>query len=539
MKLRAIVLMFAVCCWSLVSSSSAQHADDGHNHHHDGEKLGTVSFPTSCSAGVQKSLERGLALLHSFEYEEAENQFKEVSTKDPRCAMAYWGQSMSLFHGLWSRPSKDDLKKGGDLLDKARAIKTITPRERDYIEALSVFYRDPEKDHKQRADAYAEAMSGVHERNPNDREAGIFYALALLSSKRDRDPSLTNARKAIAILDKLFDEQPDHPGIAHYIIHACDNPVMASLGLPAARKYAAIAPSSAHAVHMPSHIFARLGLWQDDIHSNLAALDIADKMAGMHLHTMHHRMHSMDFLEYAYLQIGNDQKAKGQMDALATFHKQDIESDYRDYYDSMLTSFTARYALERRQWKEAMALQPVADALPNVQVETWWAHAVAAGHLHDAAAGQEALAHYDQLLEAVRKGPRAYMVNGLKNEHDETQAWAAFAAGKTDDALQLMRAVADEQDKVGKEESAAPAREMLADMLLEANRPDEALREYEVSLKTDPNRFNGLYGAARAAEMTQQKQKAAGYYAQLLKNCEGSHSDRPELEQARSLVAKN
>jgi hypothetical protein len=541
MTLRLFVLIFSLTCWTLVFSPSALLADDGHDHHHDaGEKLGTVSFPTSCAPGVQKSFERGLALLHSFEYEEAENQFKDVAGKDPQCAVAYWGQAMSLFHGLWSRPSKDDLKQGGGLLEKARAIKTTTSRERDYIEALAAFYRDPEKtDHKKRADAYADAMAGVHDRNPNDREAGIFYALALLSSGPDRDPNLTNAKKAIAILDKLFDEQPDHPGIAHYIIHACDNPAMAGLGLQAARKYAAIAPSSAHAVHMPSHIFARLGLWQDDIHSNLAALQIADKMAGMHLHTFHHRMHSMDFLEYAYLQIGDDAAAKAEMDRLAAFHKQDIESDYRDYYDSMVTGFAARYAIERRQWKEAAALQPVAGALPNVQVETWWARAVAAGHLHDAAAGQDALTHYEQLLEAVRKGPRSYMVNGLKNEHDETQAWAAFAAGKNEEALRLMRAVADEQDKVGKEESAGPAREMLADMLLESNRPEEALKEYETSLKTDPNRFNGLYGAARAADMTQQKQKAAGYYAQLLKNCEGSHSDRPELQQARSLVAKN
>lgn len=522
----------------LVAYSFALFADDVH-HHEAGEKLGTVSFPTSCAPGVQKSFERGLALLHSFEYEEAENQFKEVAAKDQNCAMAYWGQAMSLFHGLWSRPSKDDLKQGGDWLEKARGIKNVTGRERDYIEALAVFYHDPENlDHKKRAGAYADAMAGVHQRNPNDREAGIFYALALLSSGPDRDPNLTNAKKAVAILNKLFDEQPDHPGIAHYIIHACDNPAMASLGLSAARKYAAIAPSSPHAVHMPSHIFARLGLWQDDIHSNLAALSAADKMASMHLHTMHHRMHSMDFLNYAYLQIGDDQNAKAQMDRLAEFRKQDIEADYRDYYDSMITSFSARYAVERRQLKEGLNLQPVAGALPNVQVETWWARAVAAGHLHDAAAGQDALAHYEQLLEAVRKGPRAYIADGLKNEHNETRAWAAFAAGNNDDALRLMRAVADEQDKAGKEESGLPAREMLGDMLLEMNRPQDALAEYEVSLKTDPNRFNGLYGAAHAAELTQQKQKAAGYYAQLLKNCESSHSDRPELEQARILVAQ-
>jgi tetratricopeptide (TPR) repeat protein len=541
MKLRLIVLTFALTLWSLVSHPFVLLADDGHDHHHDaGERLGTVSFPTSCAAGVQKSFERGLALLHSFEYEEAESQFKEVADKDPQCAMAYWGQAMTLYHQLWDRPQKAETQRGEDLLQKAAALKPKTARERDYIDALSVFYRDAEKiDHKERANAYAAAMEGVYQRNPGDREAGIFYALSLLGSGPDRDPNLTNPKKAIAILNKLFDEQPDHPGIAHYIIHACDNPAMAGLGLSAARKYAAIAPSSAHAVHMPSHIFARLGLWQDDIHSNLAALQIADQMANMHLHTFHHRMHSMDFLHYAYLQIGDDASAKTQMAHLAAIRRQDIEAGYRDYYDSELTGFAARYAIERRQWKEALALPPVAGAAPTVQVETWWAHAVAAGHLHDAAAGQDALAHYEQLLDDVRKGSRAYMAKGLKNEHEETQAWAAFAAGKTEEALRLMHAVADEQDKVGKEESGLPAREMLADMLLESNRPEEALHEYEVSLKTDPNRFNGLYGAARAAEMAQQKQKAAGYYAQLIKNCEGSHSDRPELRQARSLLASN
>ncbi|HKD45254.1 MAG TPA: tetratricopeptide repeat protein [Candidatus Angelobacter sp.] len=534
MKLRsfAFLLAFVLCSLTLF-------ADDVHQHD-AGEKLGTVSFPTSCAAAVERPFERGLALLYSFEYEEAENQFKEVASDDPQCAMAYWGQAMSLYHQLWGRPERSDLKRGGELLEKARSIRATTARERDYIEALRVFYRDPDRlDHPRRADLYASAMEEVYKQHPQDREAGVFYALALLASGPERDPQQTNARKAVAVLDKLFDEQPDHPGIAHYIIHACDNPAMADLGLRAARKYASIAPSSPHAVHMPSHIFARLGLWQDDITSNLAAIAAADKMATMHLHTMHHRMHSIDFLSYAYLQIGDDQNAKAMMDRLASLRRQDIEEDYRDYHDSMVTSLRARYAVERRQWKEALALEPVAGARPGVQLETWWAHAVAAGRLHDNRAAQDALHRYEKLMEAVKKGPRAYIIAGLNNEHNEVKAWAAFAAGNNDEALRLMRAVADEQDKVGKGESELPAREMLADMLLEVNRPREALTEYETSLKTDPNRFNGLYGAAQAAQMTEQKQKAAGYYAQLLKNCENSHSDRPELERAKTLVAQN
>jgi tetratricopeptide (TPR) repeat protein len=531
MKLRSLALILTSTLLSLFA-----FADDVH-HHDAGEKLGTVSFPTSCAPGVQKSFERGLALLYSFEYDEAGNQFKDVSAKDGQCAMAYWGQAMSLYHQLWARPGKDDLKLGAELLEKTKALKPASARERDYIEAAAVFYRDSDKlDHPHRADAYSVAMGALYQRYPQDREAGVLYALSLLASGPERDPGKTNARKAVAILNKLFDEQPDHPGIAHYIIHACDNPGMAGLGLAAARKYAAIAPSSPHAVHMPSHIFARLGLWQDDINSNLAAIAVADKMQ---MHTMHHRMHSMDFLNYAYLQIGDDQNAKSQIDRLAAFHRHDVEEDYRDYYDGMIADFATRFAIERRQWKEALALQPVPGAAPGNQAVAWWAHAVAAGHLRDGKAAQDALKNYEERLEAFRKSAKGYLAAGLKDEHDEVRAWAAFAQGKTDEALPLLRAAADDQDKVGKGESELPAREMLADMLLELKRPQEALKEYEVSLKTDPNRFNSLYGAAQAAEAVHQKDKAAGYYAQLVKNCAGSHSDRPELERAKTLVAKN
>jgi tetratricopeptide (TPR) repeat protein len=506
-------------------------------HHHDAdEKLGAVSFPTSCAPAVQSQFERGLALLHSFEYEVADAQFAEVAKKDPRCAMAYWGQAMTLYHELWNRPSQADLAHGADLLAKARALNPPTARERDYVLALSVFFSDTDKlDHNQRADAYSKAMQGVHERNPNDHEAAIFYALSLLASGPERDPNLTNAKTAVAILNKLYEQQPDHPGIAHYIIHSCDNPAMASLALPAARKYASIAPSSPHAVHMPSHIFARLGLWQDDISSNLAAIHVADSMAAHH-HVMHHKVHSMDFLVYAYLQIGDDASAKATIEQIATLRPEQMDPEFENYLLVRQAEGPAKYALERRQWKEALGLQPSADAPPDVQLVTCWGRAVAAGHLRDAVAAQDALKHYEELLEATRKGPRSYIVNSLKDEHQLVQAWAAYAAGNSDDAVRLLRAVADNQDKVGKAETELPAREMLADMLLELQRPREALAEYEISLRTDPNRFNGLYGAAQAATQAQQKEKAGSYYAQLLKNCEGIRSDRPELARAKTLV---
>jgi tetratricopeptide (TPR) repeat protein len=535
MKNICVIALFGVLI--LTPSCFAQNEA----HHHDaGEKLGIVSFPISCAPAIEAQFERGMALLYSFEYETASNQFEEIQKKVPACAMAYWGQAMSLYHQLWDRPSKADLQRGAELLAKANQLHPPTARERDYILALTVFYTDAGKiDHEKRAEAYAKAMDGVHQRNPQDREAAVLYALALLASAPERDPQLTNAKAAVAILNKLYEEQPDHPGIAHYIIHSCDNPSMASLALPAARKYAGIAPASAHAVHMPSHIFARLGLWQDDINSNLSAIQIADQMAAMHIHSMHHKMHSMDFLEYAYLQIGDDAHAKAEVDAFAASPESAADPQFKDYFQFRKAMAPAMYAIERRQWKEALNQQPAANTPPHVQLVAYWSRAIAAGHLRDTATAEDALKRGDQLMEATRKGDKPYLADSLKDTHDVIEAWADFAAGKTAEALSLLRSVADTEDKVGKGETDLPVREMLADMLLEMQKPQEALAEYETSLRTDPNRFNGLYGAAQAAELAQQKEKAAGYYAQLLKNCDGVRSDRPELAEAKTLLAAN
>src|ERR1700733_5117205 len=492
MRAPRFALLLLICTLLLATDLLATQEPQ---HHHDAdEEVGTVTFPTSCSPAAQSQFERGVALLYSFEYELADAQFEEVAKKDPRCAMAYWGQGMTLYHELWNRPSEADLAQGAALLAKARSLNPPTVRERDYILALSVLPSGPE-----------------------------------------HDPNPSHAKAAVAILNELYDEQPNHPGVAHYIIHSCDNPAMASLAILGARKYASIAPSFAHAVHMPSHIFARLGLWQDDINSNHAAIRVADNMAAHH-HMMHHKVHSLDFLEYAYMQIGDDASATATIGQIAAIRPEQMDPEFEDYLLVRQAEGPARYALERRQWKEALGLQPTAGAAPDVRLVTYWGRAVAAGHLRDAVAAQDALQHYDELLEATRKGPRPYLVNGLKNEHQVVQAWAAYAAGNSEEAVRLLRAVADDQDKVGKAETELPAREMLADMLLDLQRPQEALTEYQISLRTDPNRFNGLYGAAQAATQVQQKEKADSYYAQLLKNCGGSHSDRPELAQAKILL---
>ena len=518
----------------LLLVSPALWADEHHEHFNPNEKLGTVSFPTSCDASVQKSFERGVALLHSFWYDEAQRQFTEVVEKDPKCAMGYWGEAMSLYHQLWSRPSDADLKRGWELMQKAQIAGAKTERERDYIGALATFYRDSGKiDHDQRADAYAAAMQKIYERYPNDHEAAAFYALSLLGSGPDEDLTLTNSRKAIAILNKLFDEEPDHPGVTHYLIHACDNPHLADQGLAAARRYASVAPSSAHALHMPSHIFARLGLWQESIQSNLAAISATDGGT--------EALHPMHFLLYAYLQVGENSKAKAIVDKLATLHSAGADDpmarEMNFYFKYANAHFPALYDLETRQWKDAMALQPAADVEPQFRAITYWAQAVGAGHLRDAATARKAVEQYDAMVEAQRKGNQPYIANYMKTSGDEARAWLAFAEGKNDEALNLLRPVADKQDQLGKGEVALPAREMLADMLLEMNRPEQALVEYEKALKTDPNRFNGLYGAAQAAEMAKQTDKARTYYSQLIKNC-GSSAERQELSHARTEIAE-
>jgi len=517
--------------------------DDMHGHHHDAnEKLGKVSFPISCAPGSQVAFERGIALLHSFGYEEAEEQFTELAKKDPACAMAHWGIAMSLFHQIWERPEDATLKRGHEEIEQAQKIGAKTERERGYISALAAFYSDPSKDHYlKQASAYSDAMAKLYQKYPDDLEAGAFYALSLLASDSPDDTSHTANKKAVAVLMPLFRKQPDHPGLAHYIIHACDSPELASMGLEAARSYAAIAPSSAHAVHMPSHIFARLGLWQEDIQANLKSVTLTEKSDAMYMHG--HELHAMHFLMYAYLQTGQDEAAKQILEkskqVLASAPTND-DTGMLEYYGFAQAHFPALYDLEMHHWADAMVLEPAAKAPAHMQTITYWAQTIGAARMGDVEAARRSAKKFDAAQDAVRKSKYAYMLEGKNLQRDEVQAWLAFAEKKNDEALSEMRQVADEQDKVGKAEVDIPAREMLADMLLESNQPEEALVEYEKSMKIDPNRFNELAGAARAAEMAHQPKKANFYYAKLLKNCDdGKHSERPELQRAKVELAKN
>ncbi|HXW89590.1 MAG TPA: hypothetical protein VEK33_03505 [Terriglobales bacterium] len=537
--LASILLWVCVLCgipaWAL--------DDEMHAHHHDpDEQLGKVSFPISCAPASQSAFERGVALLHSFGYEEAEEQFTAITQTDPQCAMAHWGIAMSLFHQIWERPEDSTLQRGHDEIGKGQKIGGKTERERGYLSALAVFYQDPaKKDYLPQATAYSNAMAKLDQQYPTDVEVGAFYALSLLAAKPPDDTSHAAEKKAVAILEPLFQQQPNHPGLAHYIIHACDSPELAPMGLAAARRYAEIAPSSAHAVHMPSHIFARLGLWPEDIQANLKSVALTQKSDAMYMRG--HELHARHFLLYAYLQTGQDDAARQMLEQakqILAVPTSGGDTGMLEYYGFAAAHFPALYHLEMRNWRDAGTLQPAANASPYLQMITYWAQTIASAHMGDVEATRRNAQKFDEAEEATRKSKYAYALEGPQSSHGEVAAWLAFAEKRNDEALQQMRQVADTQDRVGKAEVDIPAREMLADMLLELHQPENALLEYERSMKIDPGRFNGLAGAARAAQLAHQAAKANFYNAQLLKNCDdGKHSDRPELRSAKTELAEN
>ncbi len=415
-KISLVLLIFSIASSLRVSPHPA-----GQQHQHretsETEQLGTVSFPVSCSENAQAGFQRGVALLHSFGYNAAAKQFQEIARQEPACAMAYWGEAMSLYRQLWDRPSEADLQKGRELIRKAQAAGAKIERERGYIEAAAAFYQNGDASYEIRSLAYSEKLNQLRSRYPDDREAAVFYALSLLASPHANDHELAKRKEAVAILLPLFGEEPNHPGIAHYLIHACDNPQMARQGLPAAQRYAQIAPASAHALHMPSHIFARLGLWPEDVQSNVASKTTAEKQSATA-----DRLHAMDFLLYAYLQMGQDRNANATENEALQVGKGDFSKDMEDYFYYVQAHFPALFALETHNWKAAEALAPV-PAGPEFQALTYWAQAVGAGHLRDVPAARSAVEKYDKALEAVKKGPYAYVAEQMATNRDEAHGW--------------------------------------------------------------------------------------------------------------------
>lgn len=543
----------------LGNTPSANAQQPQHTHSHDAsEKLGRVNFRVSCRAPAQTQFNHAVAWLHSFEYEEAEKAFSEVTVIDPRCSMGYWGIAMSKYHSIWTPPSVAELQQGLSALEKAKAAGARTERERDYITALEVFYKDSDKiDHRTRTFAYSEAMKQLYQRYPSDREAAVFYALTLITTgMMTKDASYARQKEAAQILSRVMAREPQHPGVTHYLIHSYDYPALAGLALPAARSYAKIAPASAHAQHMPSHIFIRMGLWQEAVRSNLDAESSAKAFAVRnHLSgAWDEQFHAMDYLAYAYLQGAQDKQARRVLDELNQIPKADPETFKVAY---AFTAIPARYALERRQWQEAAKLTLPPESLGAfpwqrfrwAEANILFARAVGAARTGDTASAREALEKLSAIREAliVVKGDYDW-AGQVEIQGQVASAWLAYAEGKHEEAQRLMRAAADVDDATAKHPvtpgAILPAREQLGELLLELKQPAAALAEFETSLRSSPNRFNSLYGAARAARLAANQSKLAAdqkkakiYYAKLIALSRHADSTRPEIAEAKAFLA--
>jgi tetratricopeptide (TPR) repeat protein len=482
--------------FSLLLLTAASLAQETHDHPAP-EKLGSVSFPISCSPSVQPQFNRAVALLHSFAYATAEIGFEDVATHDPHCAMAHWGIAMTYFHQLWEPhlvPASIPIAQKE--IRVAQRIGSSSPRERQFIDALSLIYQNPAViPYTTRASSYENAMSALAAQNPNDVEAQVFYALALLANAPPTDKTHTKQKKALAILEPLDRALPDHPGIPHYMIHACDNAELASEGLPAARAYAKIAPSAPHALHMPSHIFTRLGLWDDSIASNLAAQAAAQQQGDTG-----EMLHAMDYLVYAYLQSGRDKEADQVIHQLADLPSLDT-SEFKISYAA--AAMPIRYAVERGQWTDASnVIFPPVSAPPHVIAIAFWSRGlglVRAGHVTNI---REDIQQLQQLEAQLRTSGNSYWATQVGILSRELMAWSAQASGKPDEAVALMRSAADEEDAIEKlpvtPGPILPAREQLGSLLLQQNQPNQALKEFQTALANSPGRRGAMNGIAQA-----------------------------------------
>ncbi len=513
-------------------------ADEGHHHSLTEEEVGSVQFSTSCSKDVTTSFNRAVALLHSFQYEQTREAFTQIAKQDPSCAMAYWGIAMSHYHGLWD---SGDLVAGGKALQKARELAngnaSTTPREKGYIEALGEIYKEDGKDKVVHGRAFEQKMAELQAAFPDDDEAAIFHALTLAITAPKTDKSFANQRKCGEILEPILGTHPKHPGVAHYLIHCYDNPVLAEKGLPAARLYAKIAPASPHANHMPSHIFTRVGSWDESIQSNmrsaeLAAAGEADSHNG---EARDQRVHAMDYLEYAYLQSGRIALAKTILDdlnALKPIPGLTLTGHYAD------AAIPARYTLERKKWHDASALVASEEGVAWARAITWMAIGVGSardGNLDRASQAEQKLASLRDAASSLDN----YWSRQIEVQRREVAAWIAEKNGKGADAIEVMRSAAELEESMDKHAvtpgAVIPAREMLGELLLAHNSPQEALEAFQSVLRVAPNRFNALYDAATAAEATGNATVANDFLRKLTEVAVGE--ERPELVTARKKIA--
>ncbi len=498
-------------------------------------RLGQVSFPISCTPDAQQEFNRAMAMLHSFFYPEAGRTFAKAGELDPGCAMAYWGVAMSWWYPLWYPPTRASLLQGKTAIDRARAIGAKSERERAYIEALQTFYDDFDQvDHRSRTAAYEQAMQSVHSRFPEDREAALLYALALQATADPNDKTYAHQLESARIIEQVFTEQPNHPGAAHYLIHAYDYPELAPRALPAARRYGEIAPAMPHALHMPSHTFIALGMWDESIRSNLAA-----RQAAHELGWAQEEMHSVDYLAYAYLQRGQVHAAQDLRNRIAVIA---IDDKARTLpFDYALAAVPARLALEQRQWRAATDLLPQPSRFPATKALTHYSRALGFARLHDVPGAEQEIVQLTQIRDGLVQGKQEYWAKQVEVQLETAQAWLAWASDDAGRAVELMRAAVALEESTYKHPitpgQLLPARELMGDMLMELGQSGAALTEYEATLRSNPNRFNALYGAARAAESAGLQTKAADYYRQLLAQCASADGERPELRHARQFVA--
>jgi tetratricopeptide (TPR) repeat protein len=513
------------------------------------ERLGTVNFPTSCSPAAQTQFDRALALLHSFWFAEAIRGFQAAAQADPSCGIAHWGAAVAwLGNPLAGPPPGTRLREGAAAVERAKAAGARTPRERDYIAAIGVFYRDHDTvDHRTRALAYEQAMAALARQHPADSEATIFYALALNVTLDPGDKTYTNQLEAASLLEPIFAAQTDHPGVAHYLIHSYDFPPLAAKGLAAARRYAGIAPSAPHALHMPSHIFTRLGHWQESIDSNRASAEAAKselRQANLEAGS-YNALHAMDYMVYAALQLGKDAEARAILDEIRRIDKVDVEHFAAAF---AFAAIPARYTLERRQWGGAaeLALHPATlswSKFPQAESILWFARGVGAARGGDAAGARRDLVRLEALRDGLVGAKNTYWAEQTEIQRLAVAAWIARAEGRNDEALALMRQAAAREDATEKHPVTPgpiqPAREMLGELLLDLGQPGPALAEFEAAQHTDPNRFHGLAGAARAAELAGDRARARQYSARLLELTKTADTERPEVVRARRVLAGN
>ena len=524
------------------SSEAAQHEHAGQT----SENLGTVQFNTSCSAQAQPQFNRGVALLHSFWFEAAIGQFQATAKNDPKCAMAHWGIALSLWGNPFApKPHHTDktVQEAWASVRMAADLGAGTEREMAYVGAVTELWRDAgTRQARARLIAYTRAMELVATQYAEDREAAIFYALALAASASPTDKTYANQLKAGALLEKIFPEQPDHPGVAHYIIHSYDVPPLAPKALDAASRYAKIAPSASHALHMPSHTFTRVGYWQDSIDTNIASAKAAKKEG-----CTAEELHAMDYQIYAYLQSGQDVAAKRMVDALpSVVSRLDPQALCGAAPGSAglfaAAAIPARYALERRVWAEAAVLEVRTSAFAYADAPAHFARALGMARTGQVAAAQREISQLEALGAKLTAENDTYWAGQVDIQRQVAAAWVAHAEGRTGQALDLMRKAADAEGATEKSAITpgpfAPAGELLAELLVEANQPAEALASFEAMLKKEPNRFRALYGAARAAESAGDREKAAEYYRKLLDICaRAGMPARAELQHATKFIA--